>query len=321
MGAETERLVSIIIPVYQVKDTLRRCVLSCLNQQFMKEDRSTDGSWEICDELKDENEKEVITVINTKNVGVSHARNIGIERAVGRFITFVDSDDEVTEKFVENLMKYADEGTSLLDETKSYMATQKISGFQYIENSILNKNTHVWGKLFDRRTIVENHILFKENLTIGEDLIFMLEFALSQGKKRTIKCISDGDYIYKENETGAMRSSFKASYMDEITCWKMAEEKLLPFRGNLSRYAYVSVAVSQIMTALLVVGKVAVLDEEDRDKELTMVAISRARDQINHATRTQGAFAALPFGYKLKVMLFDLSPDLYLKMYYKHKRG
>ena len=46
-----------------------------------------------------------------------------------------------------------------------------------------------------------------------------------------------------------MKKAFRESYLDEIKCWRMAEEKLLPYARNLSRYAFVSVAVSQIMTA------------------------------------------------------------------------
>lgn len=325
MGNNGEKIVSIIIPVYQAKDTLRRCVLSCLNQKFVEDnelevilvdDGSTDGSGEICDELQDEFGR--VSVVHTKNFGVSHARNLGLERATGRFVAFVDADDQVKEEFLEGLMKYADEGTALLDDTESFSGAQKISGFQYIENCILNSNTHVWGKLFDRKTISENHIMFQEGLAIGEDLLFLLDFALSQEKRHSIRCVATGDYIYTENEAGAMKSAFKASYMDEIRCWKQAEEKLLPYRENLSSFAFVSLAASQIMTAFLVIGKVAVL-ENGVDSGLAKLAVDEAAQQINHALKTHGAFAALSAGYKIKVMLFRLSPSLYLKLYGKHK--
>ena len=99
-------MVSIIIPVYQAKDTLKKCVLSCLNQKFigdneteiiLVDDGSTDGSEQICDELEKEYGEHRIKVVHSKNHGVSHARNLGIERASGRFLVFVDSDDEVQE--------------------------------------------------------------------------------------------------------------------------------------------------------------------------------------------------------------------------------
>ncbi len=330
MGENKEILVSIVVPVYQVKDTLRRCVLSCLNQKYLNDnelevilvdDGSTDGSADICDELQKEDTAGRIKVLHTENHGVSHARNRGMEIASGRFVAFVDSDDEVSGSFLENLMKYADESTSLVDDTESYESSHKISGFQYIENSVLNKNTHVWGKLFNRKIIEESNIRFDENLTIGEDLIFLLDFAISQGRNHTIRCISKKGYFYTENAAGAMNSSFKPSYMDEIAAWRGAEERLDPYRTEISRYAFVSLSVSQIMTALLVVGKVAVLDEDKRNTDVTALAVKKAGEQIRHALKTNGTFAALSTGYKIKVMLFRMSPDLYLKLYNRHKKG
>ena len=328
MEINREILVSIIIPVYQVKDTLERCVLSCLNQRFMREgelevilvdDGSTDGSGDICDELERGDEQGRIQVVHTSNCGVSHARNIGIEMAKGRFLVFVDSDDEVKKGYLETLMKYADEGTTLVDETGNITGTPKLSGFQYIENSVLNHNTHVWGKLFDRESVVDGEVRFKEGLAIGEDLLFLLDFAIYQGKRHTIRCIDNGDYIYTENAAGAMKQEFKESYLGEIVAWREAEEKLAPYHGEMSRYAFADLAVNQIMTAFLVVGKVAVLDDEKRNSDLAKRAIAESREQIEHALKTQGAFAGLPMGHKLKVLLFKINPDLYIKMYHRHK--
>ena len=330
MTDSREKIASIIIPVYQAKDTLKTCVLSCLNQKYVEpceleiilvDDGSTDGSSDICDELQREYGDELIKVIHGSNHGVSHARNLGIERASGRFIVFVDSDDQVKETLIDNMTKYADEGTVLVDETKKYVSSQKISGFQYIENSILNENTHVWGKLFDRHTINYRNIRFNEKLTIGEDLIFLIDLALSQEKDHTIRCITEEDYIYNDNQDGAMQSAFKESYMDQFVCWKMAEKRILPYKKQVSEYAFVSLSCSQIMTALLVVGKVAVQGKDERDDVLADLAVSEAMDQINHALKTRGAFAGLSFGYKIKVMLFKINPRAYLDLYYKHKKG
>ena len=260
-------------------------------------------------------------VIHGKNHGVSHARNLGIEKATGRFIIFVDADDQVKETLIDNMTKYADEGTVLVDETNKYIGSQKLSGFQYIESSILNENTHVWGKLFDRHTINYRNIRFNENLTIGEDLIFLIDLALSQEKDHTIRCITEEDYIYNDNQDGAMKSAFKESYMDEFVCWKMAEKRIVPYRKQVSEYAFVSLSCSQIMTALLVVGKVAVQEKDERDDVLCDLAVSEATDQINHALKTRGAFAGLSFGYKIKVLLFRINPKAYLDLYYKHKKG
>jgi glycosyltransferase involved in cell wall biosynthesis len=329
MSTNDNKLFSIIIPVYQAKETLEDCVSSCLSQRYVEpsemeiilvDDGSTDGSSELCNELvnKYDGERCHMEAVHTANSGVSHARNIGIEKATGRFLVFVDSDDCVKENFLETMMKYADEGTALIDETRSYQGSTKISGFQYLENSVLNANTHVWGKLFSREVINENNIRFPEGLTIGEDLLFLIDLAISQEKKHTIRCIAEDDYIYTDNPEGAMNRAFKESYLDQITCWKMAEERIAAVREHLSPYTFVTLAVDQIMTALLVAGKLAA-SEDMEDKGLRDLALSQTAEQINHALKTRGAFAALSSGHKLKVMVFRLSRELYLKLYCRIK--
>ena len=91
---------SVIIPVYNVADTLDRCLRSISEQSFrdmqiiLVNDASTDGSDEICERWRNDDHR--IQVISHKeNLGLSEARNSGISKAKGEYITFVDSDDEV----------------------------------------------------------------------------------------------------------------------------------------------------------------------------------------------------------------------------------
>lgn len=330
MESDRNIIFSIIIPVYQAKDTLKRCVLSCLSQReispsefeiILVDDGSTDGSAGICDELVAEYGEDRIKVRHTANGGVSHARNIGMEMAEGMFLAFVDADDAVSATFLHNMIKYADESTDLVDETTSFEGTQKLNGFQYIENSILNVNTHVWGKLFNISTLREGKIRFEEGLTIGEDLLFLIDFALFVEKKHGIRCIAEGDYEYTQNENSAMNRPFKESYLDQLVCWKKAEERLTPYRNCISHYAFVSLSVSQVLTALLVVGKVATQNRESSDEDLNNMAISEVKEQINHALQTRGTFAGLSLGHKIKVILFRISPKLYIRLYARHKNA
>ena len=100
-------LVSVIIPVYNVQKYLLKCVESVINQTYTNieiiliDDGSKDTSGKICDEIAEKDQR--IRVIHTENRGVSAARNMGLSFAVGEFVTFVDSDDTVNSKFVEEL--------------------------------------------------------------------------------------------------------------------------------------------------------------------------------------------------------------------------
>ena len=100
---------SIIIPVYQVEQTLRRCIDSVLSQSFsdwemiLVDDGSTDESPKICDEYVKNYDK--IHVIHKQNGGLSDARNVGIEHAKGTYITFVDSDDYLGDDTLKKVMR------------------------------------------------------------------------------------------------------------------------------------------------------------------------------------------------------------------------
>lgn len=100
-------LISVIVPVYQVKDYLAECVEALLNQTYpeleiiLVDDGSTDGSEKLCDEYGRKDER--VKVIHQKNGGLSCARNSGLQLAKGDYIAFVDSDDAVSERFLEKL--------------------------------------------------------------------------------------------------------------------------------------------------------------------------------------------------------------------------
>lgn len=100
---------SIIIPVYQVEQTLRRCIDSVLSQSFsdwemiLVDDGSIDESPKICDEYVKNYDK--IHVIHKQNGGLSDARNVGIEHAKGTYITFVDSDDYLGDDTLKKVMR------------------------------------------------------------------------------------------------------------------------------------------------------------------------------------------------------------------------
>ena len=96
---EQEIRLSVIVPVYNVERYLERCVASLLDQPgtnlevILVDDGSTDGSGALCDQIAAGDGR--VRVIHKKNGGLSSARNMGLEQAVGDYITFVDSDDWV----------------------------------------------------------------------------------------------------------------------------------------------------------------------------------------------------------------------------------
>ena len=102
-------MISVIVPVYNVGKYLKRCVDSILNQTYtdfellLVDDGSRDFSGRLCDEYAEIHPN--IRVFHTENRGAAAARNYGIEQAKGKLITFVDSDDTVTEDHLAYLRK------------------------------------------------------------------------------------------------------------------------------------------------------------------------------------------------------------------------
>ena len=106
-----EKLISIVVPVYNIHAYLPRCVDSVLAQQGVKlellliDDGSTDGSGALCEELAKQDDR--VTVYHKPNGGLSDARNYGMARAKGEYLLFLDGDDYLTEGACANLMQEA----------------------------------------------------------------------------------------------------------------------------------------------------------------------------------------------------------------------
>ena len=104
------KAVSIIVPIYNQEEFLNRCIDSVLNQTYKNieliliDDGSTDASFEICKEYAVDNEK--VKVFMKKNGGVSSSRNLGLRKATGEFIFFLDADDAIEKNVIENLVKF-----------------------------------------------------------------------------------------------------------------------------------------------------------------------------------------------------------------------
>lgn len=105
----TSALVSVIVPIYNVKDYLRTCLKSINAQTYenievwLIDDGSTDGSGDIADKFARKNHNK-FQVIHKENGGLSDARNEGLKKATGKYVTFVDSDDTIHPQFIERIV-------------------------------------------------------------------------------------------------------------------------------------------------------------------------------------------------------------------------
>ena len=138
---------TIIIPVFNAADYLERCVSSLIQDTsvnyeiILVDDGSTDGSQIICDQFA--SQFTFITVYHCENSGVSAARNFGIDHSSGEYIVFIDSDDWVSENFIEFLYSHlSDKNVDILQygyqEIEDGNFTKKMT--PYFPEKIYNKN-------------------------------------------------------------------------------------------------------------------------------------------------------------------------------------
>ena len=108
-----KKLVSIIVPVFNVEKYLRQCLDSILGQTFNQfeviivNDGSTDNSGAICQEYEARDNR--IVYLEKENGGVSEARNLGLDFATSEYIIFIDSDDWIEPTYVEVLYEKIEE--------------------------------------------------------------------------------------------------------------------------------------------------------------------------------------------------------------------
>lgn len=190
--------ISIVVPVYNAEQRLECCVDSILQQTYdnyeliLVDDGSTDSSVKICDAYA--SSYSFVHVYHIQNQGVSHARNYGIEKSTGRYITFVDADDFLTKNALEILLRgngkltYFSIGQYCLDSSKIEKTITKLytkdivlskeKSSSDIENMDLLAVGYPYGKLFDLNIIRQYHLHFDERIKNHEDHIFCFDYLL-----------------------------------------------------------------------------------------------------------------------------------------------
>lgn len=218
--------ISIIVPVYNTADTLRRCFESIISQNFSDwecliiDDGSTDASPAICDEYAVRDAR--FKVFHKKNGGVSSARNLGLKNICGEWVTFVDADDKLTKNaFDDSVIKsHADiifnsyyyiqsDGRIARSEP---LIEQNTDFLVFLEKNLDNPTFYVvWTKLFSSR-IIQN-LSFDEKMRIGEDTLFTLNCL---NKCTTYSIIERPTYIYYAPNELTMK--YSQDIKDSIVC-------------------------------------------------------------------------------------------------------
>lgn len=247
-----EELVSIIIPVFNAESTLEKCIKSVLGQTYKNleiiliNDGSTDNSKKICQNFQVK--YNIIKFFEKENKGVSSARNLGIEKAQGSYITFIDSDDYVSENFVKDLydaFMIRDDidithcGTVNVNQDFEMISKSKLSDVKLFDADTYMKrileerkfNAVCWGKMYDRKLI--DNIRFDESIQINEDLDFLLNILLNC---RKIVYIPKNDYYWVDRKDSVTKQGFNDKWLKNIDNCKKIFDNIIRKKPNLKRY-------------------------------------------------------------------------------------
>lgn len=184
------KIISIIVPIYNADKTLGRCVESLIGQTYsdieiiLVDDGSKDRSLDLCKRYSEKDRR--IRVVSKENGGVSSARNAGLDVAMGKFIMFCDSDDWVEADWCETMLSaykpdflvmcgyFCHKPNSVQwigEEVKEIV----ISKADYLSTCSIGGGSP-WNKLLCRDVIKEGRIRFPEKITLGEDKLFIWRY-------------------------------------------------------------------------------------------------------------------------------------------------
>lgn len=321
----TEGKVSVIIPVYNGAEWIRECLESVICQTWddfeilVLDDHSTDGTTGIVEEMSQKDQRIHLILRNGK--GVSEARNQGIAQSDGEYITFLDADDKLDNRMLEKLVQFLkEEGSDMVScgyhrwtldlkkDKEPKCAVKTVNNESYVSDYLLHQYTHCWGILYRRSVIGETR--FREDLTIGEDMMFLVDLLPRLSK---VSITDYKGYYYRINEAGVTLRPFVPAYMDEMRSWYLAADVIgKDYPECLPRIESI-LAVSGILVA----GKIALLPGRDRKKYRNYV--QECQKTVKEALKVPGARDNLPAGYGIKTVIFTYCPWIYLKMYHLWK--
>lgn len=241
-------LVSVIIPVYNVKNYLRQCVRSIIAQSYTNieiiliDDGSTDGSGAICDEMCHEEKR--VRVFHIENGGPGRARNIGVEKSRGQWILFVDSDDFISPVYIHILLNAAllmgcdmsivpfgtafisEERVHLVDDPECIVSVRMLTQEETQQGLLYQKydTAPQWRickrSLFDK--VVFSEYLYYEDLSTIYKLVHecnniaLVDTTRLYAYRMSQNSIMRGKYNHKKGESALMISK---SLYEEIVGW------------------------------------------------------------------------------------------------------
>lgn len=267
-------LVSFVIPAYNSENYILKCINSIvenIDPKFKYEiivvnDGSKDGTINVVNDLLVKND--FIKLYNIENNGVSNARNIGIEKSIGKYVCFVDSDDFFLNNKINDLIELSLEndldiirgkyvvfdGVSFninVCKTSKSIDKKVVDGRMYLKECVQSNTVEVvpWLGLFKRKYLVNNTLLFPQGIGYEEDQLFFLKALINEENNKVMQtdiCY----YSYNASSGGVTKKQNLKQAIDVINVVKL--EKQFIDKLTISKeymkiaYKYISASFYQL---------------------------------------------------------------------------
>lgn len=252
-----DELISVIVPVYNAEEYIKRCVESIQNQTYshfeliLVNDGSRDNSLALCQALAAQDER--IVVLDRPNGGASAARNTGLAHMRGQYIVFADSDDYVSPSYLENLHRAAKQGdydivqcnlesTFDMDKRLEKVLYRQTDVKEVTKKQALNDRKYkvsVWGKIYSAQLFVD--FRFQEGIIYEDDA----SYYIFVDRAERLAVLNETLYFYYMSENSVMRNNkkdkstaFVGIYEDRIQYFKQRKNREL-LDGSYDRFCLV----------------------------------------------------------------------------------
>ena len=264
-----DKLISVIINVYNCEKFIAKCLESVINQTYKNleiliiNDGSTDNTLKICDSYKDER----IRIITTQNFGLSKSRNIGIENAKGEYLYFVDADDFIENDTIEYLYNLSKKYSTLITTCKpkdiynyNYKVKQKKEKIEILSSKDMLKKVllqtdravTIWNKLINRKLF--ETIRFEERPI--NDITVTYKLVLEAGK---ITYSNQQKYYYLRH-SNSITATKKYDTLRAMDKYNVSVERYDYIKKIFPEFAENDIGLIRIIPFLYIEGNEKMLD-------------------------------------------------------------
>ena len=319
-----EPLISVIIPAYNVEKHIKKCLNSVLQQTYRNieaviiDDGSTDETNEICRGYADTDSR--VQLWYQENNGTGAARNLGLRKARGQYIGFVDGDDYLEPGMYEVLLRYLLNNNAsiancgLVYESEGRPAAVSLnnqenpavcSNYDLLLTYLQSKElTCVCNKLYTRSAALQ---LFPD-LVIGEDAVYLFEVLLNPC---TVVSIDNRFYHYVQRRGSARITKFNPNHLDSLRCAEMVVDRICDSCPQLLPHAL----AFQFKYYIGTLARIYVWDVEQEYQETVTDIAAKIRDIYMYPQKSliPGSKRASWLCYCLNKSMFRLI----MKQYYR----